>query len=181
MRTPETLTAADRAARLKLTGRDLGEAEASTTDDPSHDQSVNSKNDRYRDRARESLNVGSPRSATTDLDPRAEADMSFALLEIGDIEEYSLNPRTGVNPRFEEIKASIRADGITNMLTVTRRPGAVKYFPYGGGNTRLKIARELFAEGDTRFTRLNVVTKAWPGEAAHPPAARCKAWRLCCF
>lgn len=164
MRTPETLTATQRAARLKLTGREFGEASAAP-DESSNEPPVNNKQDRYRDQARESLNVGAPRNATANLDPRAEADMSFSLLEIDDVEEYRFNPRTGVNPRYEDIKASIRADGITNMLTVTRRPGASKYSPYGGGNTRLKIARELFLEGDRRFARLNVLVKAWPGEA----------------
>ncbi len=164
MRTPETLTAAQRAARLKLIGRDSdGEVDAPTT----KESSLSSKNDRYRDQARESLNLGTPRNATANLDPKAEANQSFALLNITDIEPYRYNPRTLPNPQYEQIKASIRADGITNMLTVTRAPGAAKYSPYGGGNTRLKIARELLQdEGDRRFERLHVLIIAWPGEAA---------------
>ncbi len=164
MRTPETLTAAQRAERLKLADLDSDSAadgEASTKESP-----VSSKNDRYRAQARESLSLGTPRNATANLDPKTEADMSFSLLNIEDIEPYRYNPRTGSNPRYEEIKASIRADGITNMLTVTRRPHADKYSPYGGGNTRLRIARELFDEGDRRFERLHVLVKSWPGEAA---------------
>ena len=40
-----------------------------------------------------------------------------------------------------------------------------KYTPYGGGNTRLQIAKELFSEGDQRFAQLRVIVKEWPGDA----------------
>ena len=86
---------------------------------------------------------------------------STAWLEIGDIDYFEGNPRKTRNSKYEDIKASIRADGITNTLTVTRPPGAVKYHPYGGGNTRLQIAKELYAEGDMRFARVFVVVKPW--------------------
>ena len=41
---------------------------------------------------------------------------------------------------------------------MTKPPGAVKYHTYGGGNTRLSIAKELCAAGDMRFAQLYVVT-----------------------
>jgi ParB family protein of integrating conjugative element (PFGI_1 class) len=99
------------------------------------------------------------------LDPRADADDSFSILPIGEVETYEYNPRTGNNPRYDDIRASIIADGITNPITVTRRPESSKYHPYGGGNTRLSIAKELQASGDTRFNTLKVIVKAWPGDA----------------
>ena len=84
-----------------------------------------------------------------------------------EIEIYKHNPRTRPNPKREEIKASMIAEGrITNTIMVTRRSPAEKYFPYGGGNTRVSIAQELKREGDTRFDKLTVITRKWPGEAA---------------
>lgn len=153
-RTPETLTAAQRARLLKLP-------------DPSADSlsTMNSKKEQATlAQALANFGIGTQRAnASANLKP--DADMSFAVLPIGEIETYRHNPRTGQNPRYEEIKASIRADGITNMLTVTRRDKSSKYTTYGGGNTRLQIAKELFAEGDQRFATLQVVVKAWPGDA----------------
>jgi len=95
-----------------------------------------------------------------------EVDGSITLLSINDIVTYSHNPRSKPNPKRAEIKASMQAEGkITNTITVTRRSPKEKYFPYGGGNTRVELAKELFAEGDQRFATLHVITKKWPGEA----------------
>lgn len=150
MRTPETLTAAARADQLRAQGADA------------------MKPDADQERARASLLAGlnlTPVSASAKLDPRLDVDGSFSILGIDDIVPYSKNPRTRPNPRYNELKESIRASHITNPLTVTRRPGEVKYFPYGGGNTRLDIAKSLFAEGDKRFAQLQVIIKPWTSEA----------------
>ena len=49
---------------------------------------------------------------------------------------------------------------------VTRRPGEPDYRLYTGGNTRLKILKELFAEtGERRFARLACWYRAWRDEA----------------
>ncbi|RZS35505.1 ParB family protein [Corticibacter populi] len=126
-----------------------------------------SKDDKAKNAARDALLDGlNARNATKDLDAHADVDDSIMWLDLKDIEPYKYNPRSKPNPRYNEIKASIRADGITNMISVTRPPGVKTYSPYGGGNTRLQIAKELFAEGDMRFSRLMVKVKTWPGEAA---------------
>ena len=103
--------------------------------------------------------------ASTKVDITSDEDMSFSELPIDQIEPYHYNPRTSRNPRYDELLESIKADGITNILTVTRPPKGSKYTTYGGGNTRLMIAKELHAAGDTRFAKLQVIVKAWPGEA----------------
>lgn len=103
--------------------------------------------------------------ASTKVDITTDEDMSFSVLPIDQIEPYHYNPRTSRNPRYEELRESIKADGITNILTVTRPPKESKYTTYGGGNTRLMIAKELHAAGDTRFATLQVIVKSWPGEA----------------
>lgn len=111
------------------------------------------------------INMNQKPANAGDESPAPPADTSFAVLPIDAIEPYRYNPRTGRNPRYHQIKESIRADGITNMLTVTRRDQHSKYTTYWGGNTRLMIAKELAAEGDERFATLQVMVKAWPGDA----------------
>lgn len=76
------------------------------------------------------------------------------------------NPRKTRNPRYDEIKASIRARGLDSVPLVTRDPR----LPEGiwtfsdGGNTRYEIMRELWDEtGDARFYRMTCVVKPWAG------------------
>jgi ParB family protein of integrating conjugative element (PFGI_1 class) len=143
MRTPETQTAAQRAERLRSEGAYAG------------------------DKARASL-MSSPTSrssAGVNLEPNAEADGSLAILSIDDIWYYDHNPRVGENPKYSEIRASMVANGMTSIITVTRRPGEQRYFPHAGGNTRLRIAKELAADGDQRFARLHVMVRAWTSES----------------
>jgi ParB family protein of integrating conjugative element (PFGI_1 class) len=76
------------------------------------------------------------------------------------------NPRTTRNPRYDEIKASIRARGLDSVPKVTRDPDSDNdvYIFSDGGNTRFAILSELWQEtGDERFYRINVVFKPWPG------------------
>lgn len=158
--TPETLTAAKRAEQLNL-----GTNGAAPPPQKTDSSSVSTKNDKYAAVARQALSLTPARNETANLDPHEDIDQSFMILGIHEIEPYKHNPRTGPNPLYKEIKASIRADGITNTLTVTRAPNSMRYSPYGGGNTRLQIAKELYEEGDQRFARLNVVVKKWSGDA----------------
>ncbi|MDR3351895.1 MAG: hypothetical protein LBO00_02550, partial [Zoogloeaceae bacterium] len=64
-----------------------------------------------------------------------------------------------------EIKASIRERGLDAPPPITQRPGADHYIIRNGGNTRLAILRELWAETkDERFYRLSCLFRPWPGE-----------------
>nr|WP_234480245.1 ParB family protein [Erwinia sp. S38] len=76
------------------------------------------------------------------------------------------NPRKTRNPRYDDIKSSIRARGLDSVPLVTRDPR----LPEGvwtfsdGGNTRYAIMRELWDEtGDERFYRMTCVVKPWAG------------------
>lgn len=67
---------------------------------------------------------------------------------------YEGNPRSVRNPKYGEIKESIRTSGLDNPLPISRRssdpPG--HYIIYKGGNTRLEIIKELWEETkDQRF------------------------------
>ncbi|ABM61426.1 ParB family protein [Halorhodospira halophila] len=88
------------------------------------------------------------------------------VLSIDQVVEYEDNPRRLENPRYEEIKQSIAAQrGLNNSLDVTRRPGDEHYITCAGGNTRLRILRELYAEtGDEAFARIYCLYHPWQGE-----------------
>jgi len=88
------------------------------------------------------------------------------VLDVGEIALYDHNPRHTANPKFDVIKASIRAHGMDQPLVVTQRPGEVAYRVYAGGNTRLSIMKALYQEtGDARFSRVPCVVRAWRCES----------------
>lgn len=99
-----------------------------------------------------------------DADP---INITQMQLEIDRIEPYDHNPRRERNPLHDEIKESIRAQGgLNNPLTVTRRPGEVRYMVESGGNTRLQILKELWTEtGDERFYRIHCLFRPWVSES----------------
>ena len=75
------------------------------------------------------------------------------------------NPRNSRNPRYEDIKASIRTRGLDSIPKVTRDPdGDDVYIFSDGGNTRYQILCELWQEtGENRFHRIHTIFKPWPG------------------
>jgi len=102
------------------------------------------------------------RSPATDTltDPIAETPMVVTLDELA---PYELDPRLTRNPRFDEIKDSIRERGLDSPPSITRRPGATHYIIRNGGNTRLAILRELWTETrDERFFRIPCLFRPWP-------------------
>ncbi|MGH8524173.1 MAG: ParB family protein, partial [Gammaproteobacteria bacterium] len=74
---------------------------------------------------------------TIQLDPPAQ------FLTIEEICEYDHNPRHEPNEAYDRIKHSIRQRGFRGTLTVTRRPGDRHYMVAEGGNTVLRIVKEL--------------------------------------
>jgi len=75
------------------------------------------------------------------------------------------NPRTTRNPRYEDIKASIRTRGLDSIPKVTRDPDGEDVFIFSdGGNTRYEILCDLWQEtGEERFYRVHTIFKPWPG------------------
>ncbi len=95
------------------------------------------------------------------------------ILRVVDLEFYDRNPRRDQNPRFEEIKSSIRESGAATIIfEVTKRPDAKKYMVARGGNTRLRALKELWSETyDSKYEQVTCIFKAWNGDlktmAAH--------------
>ena len=90
------------------------------------------------------------------------------VLTLDELRPNPDNPRTSRNPRFDDIKASIRARGLDTVPKVTRDPeGEPVYIFSDGGNTRYEILCELWQEtGDERYYRIPCMFKPWPGRLA---------------
>lgn len=105
------------------------------------------------------------RQTQTNISVLPVAEMPL-ILTLDQLTAYQHNPRTSRNPRYDEIKASIRARGLDTVLVVTRDPDTQQgcYTFSDGGNTRYQILSELWQEtGDERFYRFHVLFKPWPG------------------
>ena len=110
--------------------------------------------------------AGKPTTPSTNLSisQPAEATTSPAsqMIDISRIQPYEHNPRHGRNPEYDRIRDSIRNTGLDQPLVVTQRPNAEDFIVHAGGNTRLIILKELFAEtGDPRFTAVPCLIKPW--------------------
>ena len=93
-------------------------------------------------------------------DPIADTPM---IVTLDQLQPYDFNPRVTRNPRYDEIKASIRERGLDAPPAITRRPGRTHYIIRNGGNTRLAIMRELWSETkDERFFRIPCLFRPWP-------------------
>jgi ParB family protein of integrating conjugative element (PFGI_1 class) len=87
------------------------------------------------------------------------------VVPLEQIHPYERNPRHGINPEYDRIKASIREAGLDQSLTVTRRPGATDYIVHSGGNTRLLVLKALYEEtGDARYAAVPCLFKPWHRE-----------------
>jgi ParB family protein of integrating conjugative element (PFGI_1 class) len=92
--------------------------------------------------------------------------LELVTLDVARIHPYEHNPRRAPNTEYDRIKASIRADGLSQPLVVTQRPGETDYIVHAGGNTRLRILKELFEEtGDRRFATVPCAIRSWTREA----------------
>lgn len=93
-------------------------------------------------------------------DPLTDTPMTVTLDQLL---PYDLNPRVTRNPRYEDIKASIHRRGLDAPPAITRRPGDSHYLIRNGGNTRLAILNELWAETkDESFFRIQCLFRPWP-------------------
>ncbi len=68
------------------------------------------------------------------------------VVPVNKIREYDRNPRKGRNDAYDRIKESIRQRGFNGVLPITRRPGGPHFIVAEGGNTTLRILKELYTE-----------------------------------
>ena len=104
------------------------------------------------------------RSSTTATFPPDE--LVATRIEVTRIRQYDRNPRRQQNPEYDRIKASIRAGGLDQPLVLTQEPGSTDYVLHTGGNTRLRILKELYEEtADDRYYWVDCVVRAWSQES----------------
>ncbi|MDE0249924.1 MAG: chromosome partitioning protein ParB [Gammaproteobacteria bacterium] len=107
-----------------------------------------------------------PPSRPADPPEHAQTPSGLVRMEITRIRAYERNPRRCDNPEYERIKDSICAHGMDQPLTITQRPGESGYLVHSGGNTRLRVLRELFEEtGDEQFGRIHCLIVPWTCES----------------
>jgi ParB family protein of integrating conjugative element (PFGI_1 class) len=95
-------------------------------------------------------------------DPEVDTPMVVSLDEL---RPYELNPRMVRNPLYDEIKASIRERGLDAPPAITRRPGQSHFIIRNGGNTRLSILKELWAQTkEERFFKIHCLFRPWQSE-----------------
>jgi ParB family protein of integrating conjugative element (PFGI_1 class) len=93
-------------------------------------------------------------------------DAEVIVLDVSRINAYERNPRRSDNPEYDRIKSSIRNNGLDQPLVITQRPQATDYIVRAGGNTRLKILKELHAEtGNPNFARAPCIYTPWRSES----------------
>jgi len=89
-------------------------------------------------------------------------------LSIDQVITYDKNPRRETNPEYDQIKASIYRRGMDQVLSITQKPTdpASQFMIVHGGNTRLQILKELYAETqDTKFKSLQCRYVTWESES----------------
>ncbi|MFG6892121.1 ParB family protein [Burkholderia pseudomallei] len=92
-------------------------------------------------------------------DPIADTPM---VVTLDQLRPYELNPRVTRNPRYDDLKASIRERGLDAPPAITRRPGEAHYIIRNGGNTRLAILNELWTDThEGRFFRIPCLFRPW--------------------
>lgn len=105
------------------------------------------------------------RKKASDLEPQESKPfqsnrpkMAQAVFElpIEKIEFYERNPRSHHEMEaYNALKSSIKEIGIKQPVYVTQRPNSENYILSAGGNSRLKILKELFEEtGDKKYSTI---------------------------
>jgi ParB family protein of integrating conjugative element (PFGI_1 class) len=102
--------------------------------------------------------------AMSEVKPEKEYT-SVARLKVKDVLAYEYNPRQARNEKYDEIKASIIANGLEQQLSVTRRSGKGPYVLARGGKTRLTILQELADEFPERFAEHDFLVVPYQSEA----------------
>jgi len=90
---------------------------------------------------------------------------TFMIISLDKLHPFEDNPRKTRNPKYDEIKASIKARGLNNPPSITKRPNQDFYIIANGGNTRLAILNELWNEtGNPSFYKIPCLFTPWQNE-----------------
>ncbi|OSI13009.1 ParB family protein [Neisseria canis] len=104
-----------------------------------------------------SILATNPSQSKMDIGKTPTLPSGFSMtVPVSEIDFFEDNPRHIHDPEiYHQIKESIRATGVQQPVHITKRPDAECYVLAHGGNTRLKIVKELYEEtGDSRFAQI---------------------------
>lgn len=104
-----------------------------------------------------SILAANPSQSKMDIGKTPTLPSGFSMtVPVSEIDFFEDNPRHIHDPEiYHQIKESIRATGVQQPVHITKRPDAERYVLAHGGNTRLKIVKELYEEtGDARFAQI---------------------------
>ncbi|GAB6042251.1 hypothetical protein [Endothiovibrio diazotrophicus] len=105
--------------------------------------------------------VAAAATAATPVHDDPVVAMQFPV-DIRQVRTRVLNPRAFDNPKRAVIRETLRAQGVTHLWPITRRPGDDYYITFAGGDTRTELLQELCAEtGDPRFCRPTLFFRPW--------------------
>ncbi|KGQ64082.1 ParB family protein [Gallibacterium anatis] len=97
---------------------------------------------------------------------REEQISQLKTVTLLQLRPFDNNPRKMRNPKFDEIKESIRVRGLDFPPNITQRPGETHYIIADGGNTRLQALQELYEETqDPKYFSITCLFKPWQGSA----------------
>jgi len=97
--------------------------------------------------------------------PAVSDGTKIIRLRVADVDAYEGNPRTEEHADFDGLLGSIRADGISQLLTVTQRPSNPRHVLHSGGGTRLKALKILSLEEPEKFEFYDFVYKPYTSES----------------
>lgn len=82
---------------------------------------------------------------------------------LNNLRPFDMDPRITRNPRYDEIRESIRNRGLDHPPQITQRPGDDYYIIANGGNTRLAILNELWLEThNKKYQEVTCLFCPWP-------------------
>lgn len=114
------------------------------------------------------INNTSPEyNRSTDEIKQSHDDQQARLISVNlmQLRPFDGNPRKTKNPKFDDIKESIRMRGLDFAPNITKRPGEDFYIIADGGNTRLQALNELWEEThDPKFWSIRCLFKPWKNE-----------------
>ena len=116
-----------------------------------------------------SLFAKTPQQSSIDTTTKQQAvPGSYMNVEVDKIEFFDKNPRKHRDDEsYAQIKASIRASGVQHPVHITQRPDSDRYVLAQGGNTRLSIVKELWAEtNDIRFASIPCIYVEYTDETS---------------
>jgi hypothetical protein len=96
---------------------------------------------RQRIKLQDRLTLPGPADAATGLKRGDDIDGARILVPVMQVQTYDRNPRRTINPKFDEIKESIRAVGLLTPFNITRRPGETHFILETAVDRFISLAR----------------------------------------